>query len=396
MSKVPANTARKQYAVLLISDFTEELTSRILDVYRFFRTPPRIILARRGKRMRIDARISTVQENVPVPLARLENLRLTNLPAIALSVSSYLLYSLVLYYKLMRTRARLVHAHFIFPQGLFGLIIARLLRIPFCVTATGTDVNVVMTLNPLLRAVCRVVLAHADTSICVSKPLQDRLRKFGVSNTLYLPNSVDISAIKQVVPSAKGDSILYVGSMTENKRPLAVLRSFEKVVSQIPTATLVMCGDGPLRTIVEDEISKRGVRVRLIPKISPEDLNELRANTALFVLPSRHEGLSLALLEAMGAGQTIIASRNESHISLLTDGQNALLVDPDNTEDFTGKIILAIQDKELRSRLSESARHLCESVYSNAMVAGRLEEVYLKVIAKSEAKRQGTTTIYAS
>jgi glycosyltransferase involved in cell wall biosynthesis len=232
-------------------------------------------------------------------------------------------------------------------------------------------------------------------SICVSKPLQDHLRRLGVSNTLYVPNSVDISAIKQVVPSAKGDSILYVGAMTENKRPLTLLRSFEKVVSQIPTATLVMCGDGPLRTIVEDEISKRDVRVRLIPKISPEELNELRANTAIFVLPSRHEGLSLALLEAMGAGQTIIASRNESHISLLTDGQNALLVDPDNAEDFTRKIILAIQDKELRSRLSESARHLCENVYSNVMVAGRLEEAYLNVIAKSERKRQGTTTMAA-
>lgn len=382
--KVPSNTESKQYSIVLVCDFTEGLTTRILDVYRFFRRPPRIILARRGKQMNTDPRLTAQYERVPVPLGNYENLRLVTAPGIALSVAYYLLYSLVLSFKLFRAKISLVHAHVIFPQGLFGLILARLLRVPLLVTASGTDVNVMMERNALIRAICLSTLRHGSTSIAVSKPLQNRLRRFGISNSVYIPNSIDTSSLRHVAPSAKKDSILFVGSMQKGKRPLAMLRSFEKVESVIPTATLVMCGDGPLRTVVEDEISKRGVKVKLIPKLSPRDLNELRAHFALFVMPSSHEGLSLALLEAMGAGQTVIASRNESHTSLLTDGENALLVDPDNVEDFARKIIRAIQDKKLRSKLSESARRLCENVFSNAIVAGRLEELYLKIIAKGD------------
>jgi len=97
------------------------------------------------------------------------------------------------------------------------------------------------------------------------------------------------------------------------------------------------------------------------------------------------------------AGQMIIASRNDSHTSLLIDGMNGLLANPENTGELAGRMLQVINDRKLRSRLSKSARHLCEKKFSNAVVSGRLEELYLKVIAKDDLldqwrlRRQRTT-----
>jgi glycosyltransferase involved in cell wall biosynthesis len=374
----------KRYAIIIVCDFTEGLSSRILDVYRFFRTRPQVVLARRGKPIETDSRLDIQYEHVPIPLGRFENLRLSNAPAFAFSTMGYLLYSFFFYIRFRKMGIRLVHAHVVFPQGLFGLVIARLLRVPLVVTASGGDVYLMMQRSSLLRAVCCLVLKHASVTIPVSEPLQARLRNYGVSNTIHVPNSVDLSSIRTVNSCARDDSLLFVGSMTQNKRPLVLLQAFDIVAKAIPTATLYMYGKGPLMEALSREIARRGLvgRVKGLTCVNQQTLNRIRAKTAIFVLPSATEGLSLALLEAMAAGQAVIASRNESHEAILRNGENALLFEADDSEGLARQIMLAIRDRALRRRISRSARTLLENEFSNSVVAERLESVYLGTLNK--------------
>jgi glycosyltransferase involved in cell wall biosynthesis len=214
----------------------------------------------------------------------------------------------------------------------------------------------------------------------VSDPIRKTLLSYGISNTVYIPNSVDASPINSSRENANPNQILFVGSMTARKRPLILLRAFERVSQRMPSARLVMCGDGPLKETVQTEVQRLHLseKVTLLLHVSQEEMAQLRSRSAIFVLPSVSEGLSLALLEAMAAGQLVIASRNESHMSVIRSGLDGLLFGLDDIEDLSRQLILAMKDTSLRVRISNAAKSLCESEFSNSVVAERLEKIYLE------------------
>jgi glycosyltransferase involved in cell wall biosynthesis len=384
-TKKSERTQVSDYSVLLVCDFKVGLASRILDVYRFFKEPTRIILVRRGKKIPTDPRLSVRTQQVPLPRVSYQD----HLVSACFSAALYLLYSFVSYYKIRRegSNVRLVHAHYIFPQGLFGLLLAHFLRVPLIVTAAGSDVNLQMRKSALLRTVSRFITKHADVTIAVSRPLQRELCRFGVTNTIYLPNSVDTSSIRPITSSSQlgaKRTILFVGNLIADKRPILLIRAFERVLEKVPEAILIMVGDGPLENAVCEHVSQRGLapKVRFFSRVPPQSVIQMLVLSSVFVLPSLHEGLSLALLEAMASGTVIVASANESHRAILRNGIDALLFRPDNEEELAEQLVCAMTDDQLRLRLSRSARQLCLREFSNTAIGERLHEIYLKTMLR--------------
>lgn len=372
------------YEVLLVCDLRQP--TRILDVYRFFKEPPRIVLIRRGKQIPTDPRLSVKTQQVPLPMISLEG---QHIVSAFLSAALYLVYSLISYYKVrgQDSNVRLVHAHFIFPQGLFGLLLARFLRVPLIVTAVGSDVNVLMRSSALFRTACRFVTKQADLTIAVSRPMQRQLCQFGVANSIYLPNSVDTSSIRPITsPSQLGArrTILFVGNLVAGKRPILLIRAFERVLAKVPGTILMMVGDGPLKDPVREQVLQRGLaaNVRFFPRVPPQSVIQMLVRASVFVLPSVREGLSLALLEAMASGKVIVASANESHREILRNGSDALLFHPDNEEELAEQLISSLTNDRLRSKLSQSARQLCLREFSNTAIGEKLEGIYLKTTLK--------------
>jgi glycosyltransferase involved in cell wall biosynthesis len=305
--------------------------------------------------------------------------------SVLFSVILYLAYSFALYIRIREHVALpigLVHAHVVLPQGLVGVLLARLFGVPLLVTAAGTDVNIDMKRSKVLRTLSVFVLRQASQTIVVSRPMQSILNRTGITNAIYVPNSVDTDSIRTTRRPMSGNSILFVGSMIAPKRPLLLLHAFERVIKEAPNARLLMCGDGPLRRPLEEEVDRKGLqdKISILPSVNPQSMIDLYSQADVFVLPSVSEGLSLALLEAMAAGKAIVASRNESHEAVLKHGENSLLFEVDNCEELTMRILQALTDLKLRHRISESARQLCEKQFSNELVARKLENVYLRAL----------------
>jgi glycosyltransferase involved in cell wall biosynthesis len=340
-----------------------------------------MILARRGGQISLDPTIVVHTRIIPLPVKVHERNEFDQLVLRSLLTVAYLLFAFVVYAKIraVRDQIRVVHAHYILPQGLFGLILSRLLRVPLVVSAVGQDVNEDMK-NVILGRISCFVLSRATVTIAVSRPLKRVLERHGITNCVYLPNSVDTDSFRPRDEALPSQSVLFVGSMTERKRPLCLLRAFEKVIAAVPEATLVMVGSGPLKQLTLEEIGKKKLsdKVKLYPHVSFTTLQELLSRAAVFVLPSQYEGLSLALLEAMSAGKVIVASANQSNSDILQHGSNALLFPPDNGEELAKQIVSALKNKQLCLKLSRSARALCLREFSNNVVGPRLEEIYLK------------------
>ena len=97
---------------------------------------------------------------------------------------------------------------------------------------------------------------------------------------------------------------------------------------------------------LSDEVSFLGSR---------EDIPELLAQSDLFILPSRFEGLSIALLEAMGAKLPLIASNISGSAELIEHGKNGLLFESENHLDLAEKIMYLYEHRDEMKRLAQNA-----------------------------------------
>jgi glycosyltransferase involved in cell wall biosynthesis len=97
----------------------------------------------------------------------------------------------------------------------------------------------------------------------------------------------------------------------------------------------------------------------------------------VFVLPSKREGLPVALLEAMSCGLACIASRLPgSTDAIIDDGVNGVLCEPGNVKELAGALAALLPDRERRARLGDAARATIAAKYSSATVADRWLEAY--------------------
>jgi glycosyltransferase involved in cell wall biosynthesis len=114
--------------------------------------------------------------------------------------------------------------------------------------------------------------------------------------------------------------------------------------------------------------------VELLPLVPQGQLADLYRQALVVVSPSTHDGTPNTLLEALACGCFPVAGDIESIREWLSDGENALLVDPADPRALAGAIIRAIRDKEFR--LAAKAANI-------QMVAARAE--YSSVMAQAEA-----------
>ena len=151
-----------------------------------------------------------------------------------------------------------------------------------------------------------------------------------------------ISAVGRLVPAKGFDTLL---------------RAFALVHATHPAWRLVISGDGPLRSSLEAQIHAFGLdNVVSLPGRTCT-VDEVLADSAVFVLSSRYEGFPNALLEAMASGCACVATDCDSGPSdLLEHDALGLLVPVDDAVALAGAMRRVLDDAAFRSRLGESAR----------------------------------------
>lgn len=165
-----------------------------------------------------------------------------------------------------------------------------------------------------------------------------------------------------------------IGRLDEAKELGYLVAAWQKVVAVHPDARLWLVGEGPHRKRLEDQIVDLDLLGRVFLAGMYDSVEELLAAADLFVLPSREEGPSLALLEAMGAGLPVVTTDVAGNRELVTDGVNGLLV-PNRDVEALGTAVLRLWNEPDRAaRLATAGRDLVEARFSLArMVDAHLE-----------------------
>lgn len=170
--------------------------------------------------------------------------------------------------------------------------------------------------------------------------------------------------------------ILHVGRLIEQKNHLGILSVFELVLEQIPTAKLLLVGEGPLRSEIEDAIAQRGLASSVLLLGLRDDVPSLMSKSDVFLFPSIYEGFGLVALEANAACLPVVGSRIPGLVEAVRDGETALLHDVKDIAGIAQSLVKLIRDRAYNQQLGDAGQTLVKNQYSTEKSANRLLEIY--------------------
>lgn len=152
-------------------------------------------------------------------------------------------------------------------------------------------------------------------------------RKVG-EKAVILPNSLNPAFIRPRYEGMREKKIVSVGRMDANKNHEMQLRAFAGLKDKYPEYTLVIYGDGELRSYIEETAEELGIAKRVFLPGVVQDVAERIGQASLFLLTSYSEGVSNALIEALALGLPVIATDVPSGGTeeLMKDGVNGLII----------------------------------------------------------------------
>ncbi len=155
-----------------------------------------------------------------------------------------------------------------------------------------------------------------------------------------------------------------LGRLTEQKGHGVLLEAVAALAPRLPRLALLIAGDGPLRAGLEARAAALGVAERVTFLGIRRDREALYAAMDAFVLPSRWEGLSLALVEAMGAGRPVVATDVGGNAEVVDAGVSGILVPPDDPPALASGLESVLGDHDLAERLRGHAARAARSRFS--------------------------------
>ncbi len=214
----------------------------------------------------------------------------------------------------------------------------------------------------------RRVMELADAVIAVSMEWKTRLAEIVPAERIYaLRNCIAVDDAPHTPPrhSTNGVKALFLGSVGVRKGIFDLLEALSYARLHGSSLELWVAGseerNGDIsraRTRVE-ELHLEGV-CQFVGDVRGEEKRRLLTEADLFVLPSYHEGLPMAILEALSAGLAIVASAVGGIPEIIKDGYNGYLVTPGDVPALAEKLMLLANDPHMCQEMGRHSREIAE------------------------------------
>jgi glycosyltransferase involved in cell wall biosynthesis len=182
-------------------------------------------------------------------------------------------------------------------------------------------------------------------------------------------------------PTGPIDTIVIVGRLVEPKNTHVALQALAGLARRSMRPAMVVAGDGPERASLEALVQSLGLAAQVRFTGFVDDVSPLLGGNAIFVMPSRSEGIPIALLEAMAHGLPIVASRVGGIPEVVQDTREALLVPPDDVNALEVALARLLTDQAQARALGEAARARYEADFRVEAMRDRYADLYARVLA---------------
>ena len=305
-------------------------------------------------------------------------------------MASYLVSALPLVLRLARTRKYDVnHTHFIIPTGILSLLLKRLTKLPYIITAHGSDVP---GYNPdrfkgghkIVRPIWRAVINGADSLIAPTEYLKQLiLQRHPKADIRVIPHGFDCGRLRP--DQEKHRRVLVVTRMLKRKGVQYLLQALQGV--DLDGYQVDVVGDGPYLPELMDMARECQLNVHFWGWLDNDsrELKELYERSSIFVFPSEAENFPIVLLEAMASGQAIITVNGTGCPEVV--GDQALIVPPRDPTGVRQALLRLMREEELRQRFSAGARERVEQEFAWQHITRKYTDVYQEVIGSETESR---------
>ena len=246
-----------------------------------------------------------------------------------------------------------------YPCGYWAIRVRDKIRAPVAVITEADDVQGQYDFckTNRVKRMIRQTLASADavTAVCKATASDCLAKGASVDRLSVIPNGVDHESIKCTKPMRRERPyILTISSPHPVKGIDVLLHAFNIVSKEVQDFDLIIIGVSP-----DDKYEKLSSdlklnsRVTFVGTVIGEEKYALLNGCKLFVLPSRNEAFPLALLEAKAAGKPIVATRVGCIPEIIDNGNNGLLVPPNDADALADAILSLLKSPALLTKMAK-------------------------------------------
>jgi glycosyltransferase involved in cell wall biosynthesis len=275
------------------------------------------------------------------------------------------------------------------------VVLARMLEsrsIPYLVHLhSGAYREFVARQGPWRRRMVRRLFASAHAVAVVSEAQATLVRDaLGIADPVVVPNGVaDTGFGPEGRAKSERTHLVFIGRVGHEKgTPLVVEALAELARSGQQDWQLDVFGDGHI-----EELRSRAAESGIGQNVTVHGWSDRQTTIGalrrahIFVLPSRAEGLPMALLEAMSAGSCVVASSVGGIPDVIEDGHDGLLVPPDDLHALMATLSRLLDDREEIKALGYAARRTWAARFSGRRMAERLIDLHLPITPRPADSR---------
>ena|GEM_PF-335620 len=284
---------------------------------------------------------------------------------------------------------RLLWAITWWPEALAAYLVSRIHRIPYVITAHGSDATLPPTVRrhflykKVLDSSARVFAVSAHTADCLVQG-QVSAERVRVIHNGVRPEQFEMDAdgelrLEQTRKQFGLEGrfvLLTIARLFPRKGHLTVLNALAGLKARIPELHYIVVGKGSMRKELEEKVKELSLEkvVTFAGEVSDQERTSLLHACDVFVMPNRDiqgpgniratEGFGIVFVEASACAKPVIAGRAGGAPEVVLDEQTGLLVDPENPKELMDAILRLWSNRELAVRLGLAGKERVEREFT--------------------------------
>ena len=252
-----------------------------------------------------------------------------------------------------------------------GVIIGSLLKKKIIITYHGGGLDEFIN---KYKTKVMYYLNKADIITVPSKYLQNILNDNSIKSK-YLPNIIRDDNVYFKKRDILKPNLIVTRTLDEVYNIPLVIMTFKDLKKVVPDAKLKIVGDGKLKNEIFELVKKENIDdIEFVGRVPNSKIGEILNTSDIFINPSNKDNMPLSLFEALACGLAVISTNVGGIPDYITDGINGFLIEPNNKEQLTNKILYVLNNQDEVQKIIDNGYQTFEK-----LTLRNLKSEYLKL-----------------
>ena len=289
------------------------------------------------------------------------------------------------FYFLVFKNIDIVHIHggdiISFQRKFYYIQVAKLFKCKVIYHHHGANfMNQYKNLTNIWKTRVKKTFESVELIICLSNNWRNNIKLLApFSNTVIIPNSIEIPN-PFIKKNNKHTNLTFLGLIGDRKGIFDLLSVVKRIIDDGYHINLTIGGNGEIDRLIK-QISILGLAnfVKYVGWICDKNKDLILRQTDIFVLPSYAEGMPMSIIEAMSYSVPIVSTFVGGIPELVINGKTGYLVKPGSLDDLYKKILLLINNNDIREKFGRRGRQLIINRHNIDIITKKIAKIYTSV-----------------